>query len=139
MSERQRLSTAATTEMADGHVFPAERDSYIDLWRAAALIRVVVYHATGLAWLTIAFPAMGIMFALAGSLTARSLDRPARSVIASRFRRLLLPVWVFGAVAVGVTVWVGWGDAVEHLPEKLGLLWWVLPLKVPAVGGADFA
>jgi hypothetical protein len=36
---------------------------------------VIVYHSLGLAWLTVAFPAVGLMFALAGSLMAASLDR----------------------------------------------------------------
>ena len=42
-----------------------------------ALVRVVVYHLFGWAWLTVLFPSMGVMFALAGSLMARSLNRPA--------------------------------------------------------------
>ncbi len=44
---------------------------------------------------------MGIMFALAGSLTAASLDkRPAGQVITSRLRRLLPPLWLLAVVAV---------------------------------------
>lgn len=54
-----------------------------------ALVRVVVFHLFGWAWLTVLFPSMGVMFALAGSLMARSLARPAGGVIRSRLRRLL--------------------------------------------------
>lgn len=52
---------AATAPKAGG------RDRYLDLLRAVALVRVVVYHLFGWAWLTILFPSMGVMFALAGS------------------------------------------------------------------------
>lgn len=54
-------------------VRPSGRDRYLDLLRAVALGRVVIYHIFGWAWLTILFPSMGVMFALAGSLMARSL------------------------------------------------------------------
>ena len=33
------------------------RNRYIDTLRAAAIVRVVVYHAIGWAWLTVALPA----------------------------------------------------------------------------------
>lgn len=52
------------------------RDRYLDLLRSLALVRVVLYHLFGWAWLTVLFPSMGVMFALAGSLMARSLSRP---------------------------------------------------------------
>ncbi|MFD4683184.1 hypothetical protein ACFWO0_10725, partial [Streptomyces sp. NPDC058461] len=44
------------------------RDRYLDLLRSIALVRVVLYHIFGWAWLTVLFPSMGVMFALAGSL-----------------------------------------------------------------------
>ena len=67
------------------------RDRYLDLLRSIALVRVVAYHLFGWAWLTVLFPSMGVMFALAGSLMARSLSRPAWGVIRGRVRRLLPP------------------------------------------------
>lgn len=60
------------------------RDRYLDLLRTLALGRVVVYHIYGWAWLTIVFPSMGVMFALAGALMARSLKRSAWGVIKGR-------------------------------------------------------
>ncbi|WP_329122906.1 glycosyltransferase [Streptomyces sp. NBC_01465] len=105
---------------------PAARDRYLDLLRALALVRVVVYHTFGWAWLTIAFPSLGVMFALAGSLMARSLNRPAVSVIRSRMRRLLVPFWVFAVVAVTWMLWRGWSPA--QLPR---LALWILPLGDP--------
>jgi len=37
------------------------RNRYIDTLRAAAIVRVIVYHAIGWAWLTLVLPAMGVM------------------------------------------------------------------------------
>ncbi|MGV9346374.1 acyltransferase family protein [Streptomyces spiralis] len=95
------------------------RDRYLDLLRALALLRVVLYHVFGWAWLTVLFPSMGVMFALAGSLMARSLDRPAASVIKGRLRRLLPPLWAFGAILLPLMLAAGWN-----------------PVKDPDIGGA---
>ncbi|MFJ3651681.1 acyltransferase [Streptomyces nigra] len=84
------------------------RDRYLDLLRSIALVRVVAYHLFGWAWLTVLFPSMGVMFALAGSLMARSLNRPAWGVIKSRVRRLLPPLWVFSAVVLSMMFFGGW-------------------------------
>lgn len=89
------------------------RDRYLDLLRSIALVRVVVYHLFGWAWLTVLFPSMGVMFALAGSLMARSLNRPALSVIRGRVRRLLPPLWAFSAVVLVLLFAGGWNPAEE--------------------------
>ncbi|MFE3162866.1 acyltransferase [Streptomyces sp. NPDC059224] len=94
------------------------RDRYLDLLRFFALFRVVVYHLFGWPWLTILFPSMGVMFALAGSLMARSLSRPAANVIKGRLRRLLPPLWLFSVVLLTLLLSAGW-----H------------PLRDPDVGG----
>lgn len=109
------------------------RNRYLDLLRAAAIVRVIVYHLFGWPWLSILLPAMGIMFALAGSLTAASLDkRSAGNVIASRLRRLLPPLWALALIAVPAMLYLGWtnedgGD--KPLTWKLGL--WLLPIGDP--------
>ncbi|MET8154697.1 acyltransferase family protein, partial [Actinoplanes sp. NPDC005259] len=109
------------------------RNRYLDLLRAAAIVRVIVYHLFGWPWLSILLPAMGIMFALAGSLTAASLDkRSAGSVITSRLRRLLPPLWALALIAVPAMLYLGWtheegGD--EPFTWKLGL--WLLPIGDP--------
>lgn len=94
------------------------RDRYLDLLRSIALVRVVIYHLFGWAWLSVLFPSMGVMFALAGSLMARSLNRPALSVIRGRVRRLLPPLWAFSAVVLVMMFASGWN-----------------PLKDPDLGG----
>jgi peptidoglycan/LPS O-acetylase OafA/YrhL len=104
---------------------PVRRDHYFDLLRAIALVRVVTYHTLALYWLHIAFPAIGVMFALGGSLMARSLDRRgAVRVIGARMRRLLPPVWLYAIVALAV----GW----ELLDGSwTRVLFWLLPLRDP--------
>lgn len=111
----------------------AVRNRYLDVLRAAAILRVVVYHLFGWPWLTIALPAMGVMFALAGSLTAASLDRrPADRVVAARLRRLLPPLWAFGLVAVPAMLAAGWArEDGEHALSLPGLAFWVLPIGDP--------
>ncbi|MFJ2441167.1 acyltransferase [Streptomyces sp. NPDC087658] len=111
---------AGTVAPAGG---PPGRDRYLDLLRAVALVRVVVFHIFGWAWLTIVFPSMGVMFALAGSLMARSLSkRTPWSVIRGRLRRLLPPMWAFGLVVVPLMFAMGWKPVGEEG------VWWFLKL-----------
>lgn len=125
-SEALAAPAAVTAAEAPAVPTPATggRDRYFDLLRALALFRVVLYHLVGWAWLPLVFPSMGVMFALAGALMARSLRRPALQVIRSRVRRLLPPVWVLGAVGVTGMVLDGWRPS-------LSALFWVLPLSDP--------
>ncbi|MDI9836394.1 acyltransferase [Streptomyces sp. KAU_LT] len=102
------------------------RDRYLDLLRSIALVRVVAYHLFGWAWLTVLFPSMGVMFALAGSLMARSLSRPAWGVIKSRVRRLLPPLWVFSAVVLTMMFADGWNPTKD--PDLGGGMWAVIDL-----------
>lgn len=97
------------------------RDRYLDLLRSIALVRVVIYHLFGWAWLSVLFPSMGVMFALAGSLMARSLNRPALGVIRGRLRRLLPPLWAFSAVVLAMTFGMGWNPLKD---PDLGGTWW---------------
>lgn len=108
------------------------RDRYLDLLRAVALVRVVVYHIFGWAWLTILFPSMGVMFALAGSLMARSLARPALGVIRGRIRRLLPPMWAFALVVVPMMFALSWQPVkAEGLWWFVKLAWYVFPVGAP--------
>ncbi|MFJ1736180.1 acyltransferase [Streptomyces sp. NPDC088254] len=117
---------------------PRGRDRYFDLLRAIALFRVVLYHLMGWAWLPVVFPSMGVMFALAGNLMARSLaKRPASAVVRGRVRRLLPPLWLLGAIGVTGMLLGGWGpDDGEAHPVGwwLHLGFWILPLSDPPYG-----
>jgi peptidoglycan/LPS O-acetylase OafA/YrhL len=96
------------------------RNRYFDLLRAVAIVRVVIYHATGWALLTVVFPAMGTMFALAGSLMAASLDRYGARAVGRRMRRLLPPVWLIAAIFVLSGLSLDWR-----------LLLWAAPVTDP--------
>ncbi|MFF3213442.1 acyltransferase [Streptomyces sp. NPDC002886] len=109
------------------------RDRYLDLLRALALVRVIFYHNFGWFWLPLLFPSMGVMFALAGSLMARSLSRPALGVIRGRLRRLLPPMWLFGAVLIALQLLDGWGPDSDGHPTWwwAKMAFWILPLSTP--------
>ena len=111
------------------------RDRYLDLLRSIALVRVVVYHLFGWAWLTVLFPSMGVMFALAGALMARSLNRPAWGVIRGRVRRLLPPLWAFSAVVLALMFAGGWNPTknTEDSPAwaLLELFNYIVPIGAP--------
>ena len=85
------------------------RDRYLDLLRAVALVRVVVYHIFGWAWLTLLFPSMGVMFALAGLADGPLAGAARRSAsIRGRIRRLLPPLWAVRRGAADAAVRGGW-------------------------------
>ncbi|MYQ45741.1 acyltransferase family protein [Streptomyces sp. SID4985] len=109
------------------------RDRYFDLLRAVALFRVVFYHLMGWSWLPVVFPSMGVMFALAGTLMARSLKRPPLGVVRGRLRRLLPPLWLLGAIGVTGMVLQGWRPDADGHPGWwwLHLGYWILPLSDP--------
>ncbi|MFI9643803.1 acyltransferase [Micromonospora sp. NPDC051925] len=101
------------------------RNRYLDLLRFLAIIRVVVYHVTGLATLTLVFPAMSIMFALAGSLMAASLDRSGLPAVGRRLRRLLPSLWVVAVIFVPAMLLTG----LAFTPR---VLLWLFPIADPA-------
>jgi peptidoglycan/LPS O-acetylase OafA/YrhL len=100
------------------------RNRYLDLLRSLAIVRVVVYHVTGWATLTLIFPAMSVMFALAGSLMAASLDRSGVPAVGRRLRRLLPSLWVLAAVFVPAMLLTG-------LPLTPKVLVWLFPVSDP--------
>ncbi|NBE84614.1 acyltransferase family protein [Micromonospora rubida] len=100
------------------------RNRYLDLLRFLAIIRVVVYHVTGWGTLTLLFPAMSVMFALAGSLMAASLDRSGVPAVGRRLRRLLPSLWVVAAIFVPAMLLTG-------LPLTPRVLLWAFPVADP--------
>ncbi|MFG3701232.1 acyltransferase [Micromonospora sp. NPDC047620] len=104
------------------------RNRYLDLLRFLAIVRVVVYHVTGWATLTLVFPAMSVMFALAGSLMAASLQRWGPGAVVRRLRRLLPSLWVVAAVFVPAMLLTG-------LPLSPKALLWLFPVADPPANG----
>ncbi|MEU1688267.1 glycosyltransferase [Micromonospora sp. NPDC005707] len=109
------------------------RDRWFDTLRALALGRVIAYHMFGAAWLSFVFPAMGVMFALGGSLMARSLDRTPERAVSGRLRRLLPGLWALALVLLPLMLWHGWSDR----PAWPALLSWAVPLVQPP--GSEWA
>jgi peptidoglycan/LPS O-acetylase OafA/YrhL len=108
------------------------RDRYLDTLRAVALARVVAFHSfSGAVWLSLVFPSMGVMFALAGSLMARSLKRPAAGVLKSRTRRLLLPLWAYAIIVLGLLFVAGWRPWQEDEGSWQNIALWFFPIGVP--------
>lgn len=103
---------------------PGVRDRYFDSLRAVALVRVVAYHTFGWAWAGLVFPSMAVMFGLAGTLMAKSLERPAPKVVRSRLRRLLPPFWFWGVFVVLAMLVHGWMPGWE-------IVYWIVPLGDP--------
>ncbi len=95
------------------------RDPLVDGLRTVALVRVLLWHALAWAWLSWVFPAMPVMFFLAGSLLATSLDRGgwARTAL-RRARRLLVPFWVFGAAVLVTTALTARRSGEEARPRR---------------------
>ncbi|MCZ7629467.1 MAG: acyltransferase [Microthrixaceae bacterium] len=107
----------------------SKRSVYLDALRAFALARVVLYHSTS-AWEVTAFTAMPLMFFIAGSLYANSLEnRPLRQVISSRYRRILIPYWVY--VVAMVVLWAYLGVLGEMNPAS----WVSFAMPVLSLGG----
>ncbi len=104
------------------------RNRYFDALRALAIVRVVAYHATGWAFLSYVFPAMGGMFALGGALMAAALDRHGPGAVVRRLRRTLPPVWLVASIAVPFMIWAG-------MRPDWKLIFWVVPLHDPPLYG----
>ncbi len=113
------------------------RDGSLDVMRAIAVSRVVVWHAFGTAIISWIVATMPIMFFVAGSLLARSLDRMSlRTLYRKRLKRLLVPYWFFGGTVLIVA-------QLAYLSEPSAARWvapsrlfaWLFPIVDPTVSG----
>ena len=104
-----------------------------DLLRAAALVRVVTFHAVGMPHALTWLPALPLMFFFGGSFAEASMARgaPSRWVVA-RYRRVLVPLLPFSAVTLAVYGATGHLGALT--PRQLVSLF-VPPLSYPAPAG----
>jgi peptidoglycan/LPS O-acetylase OafA/YrhL len=109
----------------------ASRDTYFDALRLLALLRVVLYHLTYTGWLAVAFPSMGVMFAIAGYFTAQSIERRGLRTIANRLGRVLPALWTLGAVIVPLSLIGALGFGAPATLTISGILSWVFPFADP--------
>ena len=106
------------------------RDGFLDVVRAVATIRVVLWHAFGAAALTFV-AAMPAMFFVTGSLYAKSVDRHgADTTLLDRLRRVGPSLWLFAAFA-----WVAMAVGAHLSGTALdwrNVLFWLVPIGDPA-------
>jgi peptidoglycan/LPS O-acetylase OafA/YrhL len=118
------------------------RSRYVDTLRAVAITRVFLHHTLWISWLAVLFPSMFVMFGLAGTMTAASLERkgPATTV-RSRLRRMLPPLWAVAALAIPLMLINGWREDAASPLRWQDLLYWILPLANPPASswGGPFA
>ncbi len=110
----------------------AEREVFLDALRTVALMRVVLWHATGAPAVTYMIAAVPTMFFVNGSLLAKSFQRGVLPVLRDRARRILVPLWVFAAGAF-VTMTVSHaidGTAATAVPWR-NLVFWLFPVADP--------
>ena len=112
------MAMAAASSAAPAVTRAASRDAYLDLIRSWAILRVVSVHLLGMApvallWWpapTFVAPGMPLVFFVSGALALKSLDpwRPrhatGRAFWHDRLRRLLIPFWVYLAIALSATI-----------------------------------
>jgi peptidoglycan/LPS O-acetylase OafA/YrhL len=131
----ERRSLLVTTSTAPGRAAVGGRDRYFDVLRFLCIVWVVGYHIFSTeAWLGF-WPAMGLLFAISGSLMVRSLDRGALPTIKNRLQRLLPVLWLAGIIGVPLMFWHGW--PVDERPPLWQLAFWVFPLGDPP--GSEWA
>ncbi len=116
----------------------APHNQFLDLVRTVAILRVLAWHTYGYAWLSYFVASMPAMFFVAGSLMAHSLERGSvRHVLVARFRRLLIPLWVFAIVALAVMTRHGIVHPEMGEPLRWSQIpWWVFPVWDPQ--GSDW-
>jgi CubicO group peptidase (beta-lactamase class C family)/peptidoglycan/LPS O-acetylase OafA/YrhL len=110
-----------------------ERERALDALRAIALVRVVLWHTYGNAFITYVIAAVPTMFFVAGSLFAKSAERRAvGAVVRNRLRRICVPLWMFSTVSIAVMAVAARVDGTDatRLPWR-GLWLWFLPIADP--------
>jgi CubicO group peptidase (beta-lactamase class C family)/peptidoglycan/LPS O-acetylase OafA/YrhL len=115
------------------------RDPFLDAVRAVAIVRVVVWHMFGFAFISYVVAAMPAVFFVSGSLLAASVAKSRNSllVVFDRLRRVFIPLWGFCAVVwlvlAAIARWRG-----EGLPIGRAVTWFLPvfdPVSVSTEGG----
>jgi hypothetical protein len=114
------------------------RAAHLHLLVLVALAMVLAFDVLGWPWLPVAFPASGILMAAGGAASAGLYDRlgSATAFYRAGLLRVLLPVWIVGAVLVPVLLSHGWhaDDNAGSVHISGGNAWlWLLPLSDPPV------
>lgn len=117
--------------------------AYVKLLVVLALAAVLTAAALPRPWLTMAFPAVGILFAAGGAAAASRLDAvgSSRAYVRRAASALLVPFWVFGAAVVTAMLVGGWSWSVDDgtAPLTWSTAWlWLLPFADPPVSSDGY-
>ncbi len=131
-NELQRRGGSRSTSDTAPVAAVTGRERWLDLLKVAALARVIASDVGAPAYLSL-FPAWGVLFGIGGSMMARSAQHePEVDVMGHRLRRVLVPLWAFGIVAVPLMLWQGWGTATdENTFYVANLVFWIFPFLDP--------
>ena len=129
---------------ANSQALASHRDSFLDLLRAVSICRVVLLHTllrppvVYLPWVMWIYPGMPEVFFVSGAVTAQMLHRrPARQVIARRFRRIALPYAFYAVSALSVMAVTDARSSAPGATLPISTLWhWFIPLLAP-IGSKD--
>lgn len=118
-----------------------DRVAYLHLLILIALTMTVLTDVLEWSWLSVVYPANGVLLAAAGAELATLHDGELSigKFYRAGFRRVLAPLWIFAAVVVPVLLELGWrADASlgsEPLTWRTAWLW-LVPLVDPPVSTA---
>jgi len=126
-------STALAAPAGPTEPVVLSRDPALDLVRAVALVRVVLWHMFAATWMTV-FAAIPLMFFVSGSLLVHAdKPQPYWRLLKRRGKRLLIPLWAYGAAVLGATLLHA--DTFDW-PRTASDLWrafsWIVPVVDPA-------
>lgn len=114
------------------HDLRSPRYVALDALRFLALLRVFLWHATGWALLTWVAALPTLMYTTGILLAVSYTKGGLGSTLYRRFRRFLVPFWVYGLIAVGIMS--RFGQGYELTLSRI--LRWVIPYAAPQ--GADW-
>ena len=113
---------------------PAAPENWLALLAVFALIGVVLGRSTGWGWLSVAFPSLGMLFALSASYLARSLKLiPAIDAIGHGIRRFLPSLWLLGIIMIPLMLLNGWIVDPDNPLDWPQLVLWAFPALDPQV------
>jgi cellulose synthase (UDP-forming) len=114
----------------DAPAADAGRDPFLDVVRAASIVRVIFWHALGFWWISWTFAAMPAVFYVSGAVLAKSMRKSSCwTVVKGRLRRLVPPYLAF--------VCIGMAGVLLAAPEVLAdstssVVSWFVPYRAPA-------
>ncbi len=117
--------------------------AYVKSLVLVALAAVLTTAAFPQPWLTLVFPAVGVLFAAGGAAAASRFDaaRKGRAFLPRAAAALLVPFWVFGAAVLTAMLAAGWSWSAEEgtAPLTWDTAWlWLLPFADPPISSDGF-